>query len=616
MKQLIQPFVLLLAILLPATAVASSTAVNGIYYDFNTSMGTATVTYKGTSYNQYPEYYTGEVVIPDSVVYGSKTYAVTAIGERAFSTSTNLTSVVTPNTLTTIGKYAFMACHALQTVSLSTPLRTIQDFAFSNCDYMTEINLPESLNSIGQHAFFACVKLARFDFPKSLNSIGTFAFGYCEGLTCITVDSENTKYDCRDDCNAIIETATNKLVLGCINTVIPNTVKTIGEYAFQSCPFTTIDIPTSVTKIESSAFSYCHNLEYMTIPNSVTTLGSIIFQGCDHLKSVTLSNVLTEVSHGLFEGCWKLTDVIIPASVTSIQNNAFKNCEALKTINIPDGVTYIGDYAFNGCDSLEYIPLPNSLKTIGRFTFDDCRSLRSIAIPASVTNIDVCALRGCYSLESITVAGNNPNYDSRGDCNALIVTASNTVIAGCKNSVIPITVTAINDWAFYNCFDLTNVEFPEAITYIGTSAFENCRSLTTVTIPRSVTTIGNCAFYGCKLMRHVYSRITDPSAITMGGSVFMYYAYGTANRWLHVPVGTVEAYQADTKWSNYFGNIVEIENDPGDVNGDGALSIADVTALIDLLLGGEEIPASADVDGNGSVSISDVTALIDMLLEH
>ena len=176
MKQFIHLLVLLLAIMLPAKAVASSTVVDGIYYNFNTYSWTATVTFKGGSYDQYPDYYTGDLVIPDSVVYGGNTYAVAAISTRAFSASTGLTSIVMPNTITTIGEYAFIACTGLKSVTLSNSLKTIQRGAFYNCNQMTDINLPASLTTIDESAFFFCDSLHNLNIPKSLKTIGYNAF--------------------------------------------------------------------------------------------------------------------------------------------------------------------------------------------------------------------------------------------------------------------------------------------------------------------------------------------------------------------------------------------------------------------------------------------------------
>lgn len=255
---------------------------------------------------------------------------------------------------------------------------------------------------------------------------------------------------------------------------IPESVTIIGGYAFSNCyGLTSINIPENVTSIENGTFSHCYRLTSIDIPNNVTSIGEDAFLGCSGLTAINIPDGITSIEKRTFNSCTKLTSIAIPNSVTSIGWAAFNNCASLTSINIPDGVTSIGDYAFGAS------------------------SLTSINIPESVTSIGIGAFNRCGSLTSITVASGNTVYNSRNNCNAIIETSSNILIAGCKNTIIPDGVTSIGDAAFLGCGGLTAINIPDGVTSIGESAFYACHGLTSITIPGGVTRIGNSAFKSC-----------------------------------------------------------------------------------------------------------------------
>ena len=171
--------------------------------------------------------------------------------------------------------------------------------------------------------------------------------------------------------------------------------------------------------------------------------------------------------------------------------------EAEGEIVIPESVTEIGDSAFYGC-GITSVNIPSCVTKIGNSAFDGCSDLTSVNIPNSVTEIGEWAFRGCRGLTSINVDAENPVYDSRNNCNAIIETCTNTLILGCKKTIIPENVTSIGDSAFFDCRSLTSVNIPNSVTEIGEDAFFGCRGLTSVNIPNSVTKIGNSAFRGCR----------------------------------------------------------------------------------------------------------------------
>ena len=270
--------------------------------------------------------------------------------------------------------------------------------------------------------------------------------------------------------------------------------------------------------------------------------------------------------------------------VTCIGDGAFVECYDLTSIVFPLSVTYIGYCAFGNCTSLTSIKIPNSVTSIEDYAFGNCTSLTSIEIPSSVTSIGNLVVDGSTGLTSIVVESGNSVYDSRDNCNAIIETASNTLIAGCKNSMIPSSVTSIGD-----------------------DAFRGCTSLTSITIPNSVTSIGDCAFQHCFNLTSITSYITE--VFETGDYNFL----GCENATLYVPKGTKSQYQSTADW-NRISNIVEMSNNQFDVNSDGSTDISDVVTLVNFILDSSTTNSSYDVNGDGSVDISDVVSLVNTIL--
>ncbi len=383
---------------------------------------------------------TSEVVIPSEI----DGIPVTSIDHYAFSNCLNLTSIEIPNSVTYIWNYAFYASG------------------------LTSIKIPNSVTSIGKGAFSACSNLTSIEISDSVTYVGENAFLHCGNLTSIIVDSENAVYHSKDNC--FIETDTNTLIRGCENSIIPNYITTIADYAF----------------------NVCDGLISIEIPDTVTSIGNRAFSGCSKLTSVKISN-----------------------SVTSIGDYAFFDCNSLASIKIPDSVTSIGVAAFSWCVNVESIEIPNSVISIGEDAFSYCKSLTSIKISGSVISIGGSILSDCGKLTSIIVDSENTVYHSKDNC--LIETATNKLIRGCQNSIIPGYVTSICDYAFSNCTSLTSIDIPDSVTYIGDSAFSNCTSLASIEIPDHVTSIGRYAFSHCKSL----TSINIPnSVISIGKEAF------------------------------------------------------------------------------------------------
>ncbi len=278
-------FFLCLLSLVGANASAHDIAVKNadgvtIYYNWTNDNKELAVTYRDYSYNTYTNEYTENVVIPESVIYNNETYSVTSIGYRVFRDCSALTSVTIPNSVTSIGGYAFWGCSGLTSVTIPNSVTSIGSSAFSGCSGLTSVTIPNSVTAFGDYAFWYCSGLTSVTIPNSVSNIGSMPFWECP-LNSINVENGNTKYDSRNNCNAIIETASNTLICGCSTTVIPNSVTSIGYGAFAGCPgLTSFTIPNGITRINMLTFADCSDLTSITIPNSVTYIDQHAFYGC------------------------------------------------------------------------------------------------------------------------------------------------------------------------------------------------------------------------------------------------------------------------------------------------------------------------------------------------
>ena len=226
-----------------------------------------------------------------------------------FTHCSGLKTVNIPNSVTFIGNFAFEGCTGLKEVNIPNSITFIGDDTFSGCTSLNELILPNSITTIGQFSFSNCNSLKSLTIPKSVLTIGNCAFYGCESLESIEVDSENIKYDSRGNCNAIIETYTDRLILGCKNTVIPQDVKTIGEDAFAgNIDMKYLYFPNSVTTIERGAFSGCKELNTLNVGNNVELIESYAFQECSGIQSVIIPQKVKSIGYWTFRDCIRLKD--------------------------------------------------------------------------------------------------------------------------------------------------------------------------------------------------------------------------------------------------------------------------------------------------------------------
>ncbi len=380
---------------------------------------------------------------------------------------------------------------------------------YSN-EYTYYVEIPDSVvyegttfrvTSIAKCAFYKCSSLKSITIPNSVTLIGEEAFYGCTGLTSATIG---------------------------------NSVTNIGKSAFYNCHnLTGIEIPGSVTKIGERVFDSCKGLKSIEIPNSVKEIGEYAFYNCINLGRITLPDSIATIKTGTFYSCGRLDSITIPAGVTSVENNAFAKCKGLTEISIPDNVVILEGNAFTECTEL-------TTATIGKGVKYFNKNLIGTGNP----------FRKCPNLVNITVSEDNPTYDSRDNCNAIIEKRNNRIMVGCKNSTIHESVTSIYLSAFANCTGLTQIEIPNNVKHIFASAFEGCTNLVTIKFSENVTGIERYAFRECNALTEIYLMSENPP--TIYSDTFSKYSAT-----LFVPQGTKAAYESANYWKN-FTNIKEI----------------------------------------------------------
>lgn len=324
---------------------------------------------------------------------------VTSIGEYAFHSCTNLVSLTMANSVINIGKCAFYDCSSLTDITISNSVGSIGESLFENCMSLKSITIPNGVTDIGMLAFRNCTSLISITIPNTVTSIGDFAFEYVNNIV-YNGTATGSPWGAKSvngyvDGYLVYKDSTKNELLGCssqaTNVTIPNTVLTIGNYAFSFCSsLTNIILPDSVISIGEEAFYDCISLTSVTIPNSVTIIGSLAF--CN---------------------CTSLTNVTIPDSVTYIGSYAFESCTGLTSITIGNNVTDIGDYAFYGCISLKKVYIPNGVEYVHMGAFQNCPSLESITFPESVISAILPFDDCCVNLKEIVVLNKEMSVDLR-----------------------------------------------------------------------------------------------------------------------------------------------------------------------------------------------------------
>ena len=491
------------------------------------------------------------IEIPATVTYNNASYNVTVIGDYAFYDISNLQKVDMPATITSIGNYAFADCYRLNQIEIPSTVTSIGNQAFSWCSSLTSLVIPENVSTIGESAFF-----------------------YTSSLSSLTVSAGNQTY--YGD-NAIIEKKTKKLIKGIKNTVIPPEVTEIGYSAFRSVEGLVVTIPSSVTIFGREAFAYCTSSVITAEYENPFNIDTSVFEGTGSNGSILKVPVGTKEKY-LAKAGWNMFNpdnilegdageeftttvdgidmwfTILDAKTVKVgrlagseENTAIDKNTQATSIGVPETVSYnnadytvtaVGDYAFCNISNMQQLSLPSTIESIGNYAFYDNSNLRAFTIPEKVSAIGNYAFSNCRNLAALTVDPNNVKYDSRDNCNAIIETASDKLVVGTKNTVIPASVKEIGEGAFRNVNDL-KITIPVTVTVIGYNAFAYCQS--------SVIT----------------AQYTDLTAVSVNSWAFDGAGSSWYNMKLRVPAGMKDAYLDATGW-NLFPSENILEGNAGE----------------------------------------------------
>ena len=512
--------------------------------------------------------YSGEVIIPASVVHDGTVYQVTRIGNNAFNSCFDLTSVDIPEGIKEIGNYAFAYCRNLSFVEF-----------------------PNSLEKIDLYAFYYCQSITSFYITRNVKEMGWNPFTGCLSVTDFMCSGNNAYY---------------KSVNGVL---FSKDMTDLVAYPPASTA-TTYDIPESVTSILLAAFSHSSNLTQVNIPESVTWVGPSAFLWCSGLESLVFPDGITYIGPSGVASCTNLTYLHLPANLDTIHNSTVYGLKSLPELTVPRTVRYIDNYAFTESSGLKTITFEEGscLEGIGQLAFDHCTSLETFDMPNTVTTIAGQVFGNCTSLKYAHLSDNLTSMGGATfwECTSMV------------EGEIPGGVSSIRN-AFVNCTALKRLKLGSKDSEPGTTLIKNvgitgCDQLERIELGANIDSLENLALMDLQNVKVFICWASTPPRCNDHWSCFSP-STDRLTAPLYVPKASIEAYRTAYQWKD-FQTIVPIE-DVGDVNDDGNISIADVTALIDVLLNGQSITLPlADVNLDGDISISDVTDLIDRLLSN
>ncbi|MBR4729586.1 MAG: leucine-rich repeat protein [Prevotella sp.] len=576
-------FKLILMLLMAATSMWAETYTdtNGVIYVYTPGKSTAyTQRGGGTGFDSDPtpghEGLSGNIEILESFTVDGQTYIVTEIGWATFMNNKDITSVTIPKTVTIISPVAFYGCTGLTDI-----------YCYANPNYV------EWGGIVG--------------YSDGKPNKGTVLHVPSNYLSKYENEFDHLNFTFNGD---LPEADENEVVSGNLRNLLYWIAIKNG----------TVPVKDKITGQEVEKPKYRLILYYPS-GSGVMPIGYSSNSQSPWTKMETIA------------------ELVVDEGVQSISTNAFQNLPYLTKVSLPkSGFKSIDNFAFSGADIAE-ITLPEGLESIGGQAFIGNTSMKSIKFPASLTSLFYNAFAN-NDLETITVDAGNTVYNSPEGSNAVIRTADNELVLGCKTTVIPKGVVSIGKWAFYKN-TLSSIDIPEGVTSIGQYALAYCKSLKSVVLPNSITTIDQQAFYymteakefvigsgvtsigtkafcGCEKLADVLC-YADPAALTWDG-------YDNASNFMANKATTIHVKKADlTAWQEKFPDINatfkgDLDGEPvddGDVDGDGKVTAADVEKVVNIIAGlisDDKTKAAADVNGDGKVDIADIIALVNLLL--
>ena len=408
-----------------------------------------------------------------------------SIGDNAFNNYNKLKTVNLKSGIKSIGSYAFRDCTVLDDIKLCSELETIGAYAFYNCGNLQSIEIPDNVTKIDNNTFENCSSLKSVSIGKSCTTISATAFNNATKLEKITVSADNEKYSSVD--GALLNKEKTSIIL------YPKSKS--GEFV----------IPDTVTSIADRAFSSCPNLTKITIGANVESVGAYAFSSCSALTDVVFKDsTIKKKVIGLyaFYNCQALSNVDFGNAVTSIGSFAFMIDKSLESIEFPDSLESIGRCAFSCYDygttgsyfasNLKSVKFGSGLKSIADYAFYENRALNTVKFTGvaltSIGSESFCNI----AITELDLSGTDTSIDREAfyNCNSL----ETVKLSGVKT---------IGQNAFYNCRKLTSVELSENLTTIESGAFQSCVALKNIDIPNKVTKLNDNTFSNCSSLKNV-----------------------------------------------------------------------------------------------------------------
>ena len=427
---------------------------------------------------------------------------VRLIEYNAFFGCTALTTVVLPSSLEEMTEYTFYQCTNLKTVSLDTAnskLTKIGQYSFAYCEKLTGFDIPSSLKELEEGVFFRCSSLKKIIIPDTVEKIDRSAFYECTNVIEIKIPGT-------------VKEASDIALVGCekvITAELPISMVTLANLQRSDDLETLVIVDDGSTELpDKDALNEKKKLKKVVFPDSLTSIPRAFCRSVSALEEVKLPANLKIISNASFSECTNLKTIDLPDTVTEIGAFAFADCTSLKDFTIPDGIKSIGEAAFYN-SGITSLVVPESVETIDKLAFSHMANLVSATIPAGYG----ITFNGCTSLKTAKITGNLTAIDDWmfNNCGQLsdfdipdsVTRIGYSAFSGTalKEAVIPAGVTEIDDWAFGECQNLEKAMLPDGLKSIGEAAFYECPELTDSNIPDSVTTLGGYAFSCCPKLK-------------------------------------------------------------------------------------------------------------------